>query len=234
MPSFALVYPVLPGKESVVRDVGRHLKEHRSEYLQSRQRSGVTLERAFLQHNPDGSSLVVAYLEGDRGFGEMMSALVSSDIPLDRYFIEKNREATGIDFAAGPQGPEPELVGEWVAPAARGTSRGVAFAAPVQAGKTELARQFAREAYTTRQAEMAESRSAKGLVREQVFVNQTPAGDVAVVYLEGADPVDANRQFAASNTAFDRWFKEQCKAIFPPFVNFDLPVPANEELFSSA
>jgi hypothetical protein len=57
---------------------------------------------------------------------------------------------------------------------------------------------------------------------------------VAVVYLEGADPVDANRQFAASNTAFDRWFKEQCKAIFPPFVNFDLPVPANEELFSSA
>ena len=218
----------------MIRDIGRYLKEHRTEYQQSRQRSGVTLERAFLQRNPDGSSLVVAYLEGERSFGEMMGSVVSSDIPLDRYFIDKNREATGIDFAAGPQGPEPELVGEWVAASAGGSRKGFAFAAPLQAGKTELARQFAREAYTTRQAEMAESRSAKGLVREQVFLNQTPAGDVAVVYLEGADPVDGNRQFAASTTAFDRWFKEQCKAIFPPFVNFDVPVPANEEVFSSA
>lgn len=234
MPSFGLVYPVLPGKESVVRDVGSQLKERRSEYQQSRQRSGVTLERAYLQKNPDGSSLVVAYLEGDRSFGEMMGALVNSDIPLDHYFIEKNREATGIDFAAGPQGPDPELVGEWVAPAASGHGRGLAFAAPVQSGKTEQARQFAREAYSTRQAEMAESRSAKGLTREQVFVNHTPAGDVVVVYLEGADPVDGNRQFAASNAPFDRWFKDQCKEIFPAFINFDQPVPANEELFSSA
>jgi hypothetical protein len=176
----------------------------------------------------------VAYLAGDRSFGEMMSALVNSDMPLDRYFIEKNTEATGIDFAAGPQGPAPELVGEWVAPGANGPARGLAFAAPLQPGKTDVARQFAREAYTTRQAEMAESRAAKGLTREQVFVNQTPAGDVVVVYLEGADPVEGNRQFAASNTLFDRWFKDQCKEIFPEFVNFDQPVPANEEVFSSA
>ena len=81
---------------------------------------------------------------------------------------------------------------------------------------------------------MAESRAAKGLTREQVFVNHTPAGDVVVVYLEGADPVDGNRQFAASNAPFDRWFKDQCKEIFPAFINFDQPVPANEELFSSA
>ncbi len=234
MASFGLVYPVLPGKESVIRDVARQFKERRSEYQQSRQRSGVTLERAYLQKNPDGSSLVVAYLAGDRNFGEMMSALVNSDSPLDRYFVEKNTEATGIDFAAGPQGPAPELVGEWVATGASGHATGLAFAAPLQPGKTDVARQFAREAYTTRQAEMAESRAAKGLTREQVFVNQTPAGDVVVVYLEGADPVEGNRQFAASNTRFDRWFKDQCKGIFPEFVNFDQPVPPNEEVFSSA
>ena len=32
---------------------------------------------------------------------------------------------------------------------------------------------------------MAESRAAKGLTLEQVFLNQTPAGDVVVIYLEG-------------------------------------------------
>jgi hypothetical protein len=233
MPSFGLVYPVLPGKESLVREVAGQLRERRSEYEQSRRRGGVTLERAYLQQNPDGSGLVIAYLEGDRGFGETMGALVRSDIPLDRYFIDKNKEATGIDFAAGPQGPEPELVGHWVAPGATQRGRGFAFAAPLQPGQAEAARQFAREAYTTRQAEMTESRAAKGLVREAVFLNQTPAGEVVVVYLEGADPVDANRQFAASTTPFDRWFKDRCKAIFPPFIDFDQPVPPNEEIFSS-
>jgi hypothetical protein len=233
MPSFGLVFPVLPGKEPVVRDVSNQLRERRSEYQQSRAQGGVTLERAYLQKNPDGSSLVVAYLETDRSFREMMGSVISSDIPLDRYFIEKNSEATGIDFAAGPQGPDPELVGQWVGPAATSRGKGFAFAAPLQPGKTDAARQFAREAYTARQAEMTESRSSQGLTREEVFLNQTPAGDMVVVYLEGRDPVASNRQFAASNTPFDRWFKDRCKEIFPAFIDFDQPVPQNEEVFSS-
>ncbi|HEY3058671.1 MAG TPA: DUF6176 family protein [Chloroflexota bacterium] len=234
MPSFGLIYPVLPGKESVVREVGSQLKERRSEREESRRRGGVTVERAYLQKNPDGSSLVVAYLEADRSFGEVMGALLSSDLPIDRYFIDKNQEATGVDFRAGPTGPEPELVGQWVAPGATQRAKGFAFAAPLQPGKTEAARTFAQEAYVTRQSEMAESRASKGLIREEVFLNQTPAGDMVVVYLEGNDPVDGNRQFAASNTPFDRWFKDRCREVFPAFINFDQPVPANEEVFSSA
>src|SRR5438105_1909068 len=232
MPSFGLIFPILPGKESVVHEIGRRLTEQRSERQESNRRSGVTIERAYLQNNPDGSSLVVAYLEADRSFGEVMGALLSSDHPLDRYFIDKNQEATGIDFRAGPGGPEPELVGQWVAPGTKQRTKGLAFAAPLQPGKTDAARQFAREAYETRQSEMAESRSSKGLIRESVFLNQTRAGDVVVVYLEGNDPVDANRQFAGSTTGFDRWFKDRCKEVFAPFIDFDQPVPQNEELFS--
>jgi hypothetical protein len=234
MSSFALVFPVLPGKESVLREIGSQMRERRSEYAQSRQRGGVTFERAYLQNNPDGTTLTVAYLEADRAFSEAMQQLLSSDIPLDRYFIEKNKEATGIDFSAGPLGPDPEFVGEWVARDATQRRRGLAFAAPLQPGKTDAARQFATEAYVTRQREMAESRSSMGLIREAVFLNRTPAGDMVAVYLEGNDPADANRQFAASNTPFDRWFKDRCKEVFAPFVNFDQPVPQNEEIFSSA
>src|SRR4051794_26459550 len=67
----------------------------------------------------------------------------------------------------------PELVGQWLAPGTMRRAKGFAFAAPLQTGKTAAGRQFA-EAYTTRQAEMAESRSSFGLIREEVFLNQTP------------------------------------------------------------
>jgi Family of unknown function (DUF6176) len=109
----------------------------------------------------------------------------------------------------------------------------MAFAVPLVPGKTEVARQFAREAYTTRRAEMDEARTNEGLTRELVFLNQTPAGDMVVVYLEGPDPDRSQRQFAASNASFDRWFKDRCKEIFPPGVDFDQPVPEPEEIFSS-
>jgi hypothetical protein len=56
-------------------------------------------------------------------------------------------------------------------------------------------------------------------------------GDIAVVYLD--DPVRANREFAASQKPYDRWFKDQLKGIFPPCVDFDQPVPPNQQIFDS-
>jgi hypothetical protein len=234
MPSVGFAFPVQPGKEGIIREVSDTLRARRSEFQESRQKAGVTLERAYLQKNADGGTLVVAYFEAQGSFGDVMRSFLTSGLELDRYFVERNSEATGIDFSAGPQGPEPELVGEWEAPGTSGRQRGMAFAAPLQPGMTDAARRFAQEAYVTRKTEMTESRSAKGLIREMVCLNQTPMGDIVVVYVEGTDPVDGNRQFAASQSPFDRWFKDRCKEIFPAFVNFDEPVPANEQIFDSA
>jgi hypothetical protein len=232
VPTCGIAFPVLPGKETLVREIAAELQRRRPEYEESRRQAGISVERAYLQKNPDGSSVVVAYLEADRSFADGMSVLVHSDRPIDHYFIDKNAEATGIDFRAGSAGPEPELVGQWIAPGATVRGRGFAFAAPLQPGKTEAGIAFAKEAYDGRKNEMAESRLAQKLTREEVFLNRTPAGDVIVVYLEGEDPIEANRQFAASNSAYDRWFKDRCKEIFPAYVDFDQPVPANEEIFS--
>jgi Family of unknown function (DUF6176) len=231
MPATGLVFPVLPGKESLIREIAAQLKERKAEHEESRRRHGISVERAYLQKNPDGSAVVIAYLDADRTFSDAMKSVLSSDLAIDRYFIDTNAEATGIDFRTGPAGPDPELVGEWSAPGAR-RAKGFAFVAPLQSSKTEPARQFAQEAYVSRRAEFSESRLAKKLTREEVFLSQTPMGDMIVVYLEGEDPIAGNREFAASNTPFDRWFKDQCKQVFAPYIDFDQPVPPNEEIFS--
>jgi hypothetical protein len=231
MSTSGFVFPVLPGKEGIIREITRQLKERRGEYEESRARGGVSVERAYLQSTPDGKSLVVAYLETAGTFSDAMRALLASDSSLDRFFLDKNSEATGIDFRSAAF-RDPELVGSWLAPNGGPRSRGFAFAAPLRLGKADEGRAFAREAYVARKAEMTESRLAQRLVREEVFLNETPAGDMIVVYVEGDDPVDANRRFAASSSAFDQWFKTRCRDIFPEFIDFNQPVPANEEIFS--
>ena len=232
MSTSGFVFPVLPGKEGVIQEITRQLKERRAEYEESRARGGVSVERAYLQTNPDGHSLVVAYLETAGTFSDTMRILLGSDSSLDRFFLDKNSEATGIDFRSAAI-RDPELVGSWLAPnGAPRSKKGFAFAAPLRPGKADEGRAFAREAYDARKAEMTESRLAQGLTREEVFMNQTPGGDMIVVYLEGDDPVEANRRFAASSSPFDQWFKTRCKDIFPDFIDFNQPVPANEEIFS--
>ena len=68
---------------------------------------------------------------------------------------------------------------------------------------------------------------------EVVTLHSTPLGDVVAVYLEGEDPVESNRKFAASSAPFDRWFKDELKKLFPPEVDFDQPVRGVKGFFDS-
>ena len=102
---------------------------------------------------------------------------------------------------------------------------------PLLPGEAGALRAWAREAFDSRRRELTESRRALGLTRDEVFLNSSPAGEVAVAYLEGKDPIAANREFAASAATYDRWFKDRLKEFFPPFIDFDQPVPANETVW---
>ena len=56
-------------------------------------------------------------------------------------------------------------------------------------------------------------------------------GSFIGIYVEGDDPLAANRLFAASKTPFDTWFKDQCKTIFAAGIDFNVPIPPVETLF---
>ena len=101
----------------------------------------------------------------------------------------------------------------------------IGFIAPLLPGKTEADRAAMiscwrgerREAYET-------SRRRLGITREAVYVQPTPAGDVAVVYLEADDVEAAMKGMATSDDAFDRWFRDHVQDVhgidltqgFPP------------------
>jgi hypothetical protein len=101
----------------------------------------------------------------------------------------------------------------------------IAFAAPMLPGKTETDRVAMLScSQGERKADHEASRARHGISREAVWVQQTPAGDVAVVYLEADDLQAAFAGLGSSQEPFDRWFRDLVRDVhgidlaqgFPP------------------
>jgi hypothetical protein len=232
MARFTLPFPVLPGKtEDDIRSISDYFMSHPEEYVESRRQIGATMERVYWQHTPMGD-FVVVHIESTRPIEDALAAPAQSDFAIDKYFVEKIKDIHGIDLTQPPPpGPTPEVIGEWSDPAVTGRRRGMAFSAPGIPGTEDRGRAWARETYAS--DGMTTSRRALGLCLEMVTLVQTPRGPVLAVYLEGEDPFEANRRFAASTDPFDVAFKEECTHLFPPFIDFNQPVPGISELFDS-
>src|SRR3989442_1066303 len=136
------------------------------EYEESRRNAGLTLERTYVQRNPDGSTLLVVYAEGGGSMGDVARAFATSGIPFDQWFMDMNQDLSGIDFRRPPPGGGPEHIASWEAPSgARG--KGIALCAPLLPNKTEAGKSWAKEAFEDRREEMTESRLALGSTREE-------------------------------------------------------------------
>jgi hypothetical protein len=233
MGNFALVFPVLPGKgDAEVKKMAATFTSRPDEFRESRRRSGVTLERAYLQHTPMGN-FVVAYLESTKGLAETMGSPATSGLDIDRVFAEYVKTVHGVDLTQPPAGPPPETIADWRDAQVTSRGRGMAFTAPLAPGKTDQGRAFVKEAFEKRAAEFAASRRALSQNVELITLQSTPMGDVVNVYIEGKDPFAGNIKFAASTSDFDVWFKRNLSEIFPPFIDFSKPVPGVEEFFDS-
>ena len=224
----AMVYPVVPGKDA--RAIADELKSRPREYEQSRRRLGITMERAYLQHTPMGD-YVVAYLEAEGDLLEKMSQLPSSDLDIDRYFVDAVKEIHGVDLTQPMPGPVPETVAAWIDTSVRSRGSGMAFCAPLTPGETDRARAFVADAY--HRDDFTASRRRLHVSEELLTLQSTPQGDIVGIYIEGDDPAKGNEGFAASQEPFDLWFKEQLTKIFPAAIDFSKPVRGVEEIFDS-
>jgi hypothetical protein len=228
---YAIPFPVAPGKtDADAAGIAEHFRANMDAYRDSRKRLGTTMERAYLQPTPMGS-IVVAYVETEHSFGDWIKGILTSDLEIDRQFIEMVADIHGVDIRKPPAGPPPETIGQWIDPDVTTRRAGLAFIVPVLPGQDDAGRTFAREAYVTRRPELIDSRHALGQNAEVATLNVTPMGSFLCAYLEAADPVGANRRFAASNRPYDVWFKNELKSLFPPMIDFNQPLPPVVQLF---
>src|SRR5262245_46120205 len=85
----------------------------------------------------------------------------------------------------------------------------LASAFPIQPGKFEAWKRFAAEMAGPRRAEHEASRQRLGMTKERAYLQQTPQGDMAIVYMEANDVGQVFQGLATSQDPFDVWFREQ-------------------------
>jgi hypothetical protein len=91
---------------------------------------------------------------------------------------------------------------------------------------------FANEMQGARRAEYAASRAAKGITREEVWMQETPAGTVSVVYIEADDLGGAFSGLATSQEPFDVWWRAQILAIHGIDMAQPMPGPMNAQVLA--
>jgi hypothetical protein len=104
------------------------------------------------------------------------------------------------------------------------------FALPILPGKTGAARAFLQEMDGPRKQELAACSQGAGITKEVWAIQQTPQGDFFVAFMAGEDIAHAFAQVAASQSDFDRWFKQQMQETTGADLNTPPPGPISEIL----
>lgn len=114
MVSIAFAAPILPGKEDACRRLAQEMAgPRRNEYEASRRRLGLTTDRLYLQHTPQGTLLIV-YGEGDHP-EQTSERLATSQDPFDVWFRQQAQDILGQDLTQPLPGPPSEQILEWQA-----------------------------------------------------------------------------------------------------------------------
>ena len=94
------------------------------------------------------------------------------------------------------------------------TTQTVCFAAPLLPGTSTHDRDEMLSCWQgERREEHTYSRRSHGITREAVWIQSTPAGDVAVVLIESPDLTHALLGLATSREPFDVWFREHLMTV---------------------
>jgi hypothetical protein len=97
----------------------------------------------------------------------------------------------------------------------------LASAFPILPGKLEAWKRFSGEMAGPRRADHEASRRRLGVTKERAYLQQTPQGDMAIVYMEANDIGQVFQGLGSSQDPFDVWFREQVNDIH----GFDLSQP---------
>lgn len=103
--------------------------------------------------------------------------------------------------------------------------KSVAYVLPILPGKADAWRRVAGEALGPRLRQHEDSRLPNGASREMAWIQPTPDGEVLTMFLEGDDPVGAQRKLMESKGPHDVWFKKQVQDVTGVDLNRPLAFP---------
>ena len=104
------------------------------------------------------------------------------------------------------------------------------FALPIQADKTDAARAFLRDLEGARKSQYATSEQRLRITKEVWAIQQSPMGDLFVVFFQAEDVGGAVGQFVNSRDEFDVWFKAQVQDTTGVDLNVPPPGPLSDIL----
>jgi hypothetical protein len=104
-----------------------------------------------------------------------------------------------------------------------------AFCAPILPGKTADWKKRVAEMTGPRHAEFKASRDRAGL-KERVWLQHTPQGDLAVVVWEAPDIAKVFQTLMTSTHPFDVWFRDKILVDIHGVAPGAAPPPMNEEV----
>lgn len=224
MHRFAFPTPVLPGHDA--RELLAVFDGRDDDYVASRQRLGIQVERLYTVAGPRGTTLVT-YLETDWDYGTTLRGEAISDRQVDSDFRDRFWQVHGIEIEQLAARPAPQLIGEWLDPAITKRRNGLGFSFDLNPGVAAEARQFGDDAFRHRRYEHTLSRRLLPLTVERVYL----AGDTLTFYIEADDPAAGYAQLAASQSVHDVWFKQRCRELLAGGAGLDEPLPAIDTIW---
>ena len=100
------------------------------------------------------------------------------------------------------------------------------FALPIESGETDAARAFLQQLDGERKSQYAASEQRLGITKEVWALQQSPMGDLFVIFFQSDNIGGALSQFVSSQDEFDQLFKRQVKDT----TGVDLNVPPSGPL----
>jgi|GEM_PF-2692794 len=207
--AFAVAVPVAPvDVEEFKRFAGDVLGPWRRDQDASRRRLGMIRERWWVQQTPKGG-VVILLLEGDDP-AEATRRLAESTDAYDEWFKDSANATLDLDLSQ-PLDLEPELLYSSVKYYQQG-KQGVAMAVPLLPGQTDAWRALAEQVGGDGRADFDDLHHRVGL-QEKWWLEETPEGDLAIMYLESDDLDRAVSGLVASDHPYDVWYKEQLRQL---------------------
>ena len=109
MALFNGAFPILPGKEQGGRDLAAAcMGERRTGFEAQLARGGLTRETWTLQETPMGSFMLVWFEGSD--IEKAFTELATSGDEFTVWFRGQVKDVTGVDLAAPPEGPPPDVL----------------------------------------------------------------------------------------------------------------------------